>query len=123
VVTPSVNITSAHFTIRAKGLSVTTGRRQPGFRERQKKVETQRLTQYQTAQRYKNGVGYDAPKEAVKWFQAAVAQGHADAELELGDCYNEGNGVKHNPGLALKLLTLWRRCAQHVHETGYAAKR
>jgi TPR repeat protein len=72
--------------------------------------------QFYTAQRYRSGTGHDAPnmKEAVKWFQAAVAQGHAGAELQLGDCYDEGDGVKMNPGLALKL---WRKCAQR-HETG-----
>jgi hypothetical protein len=32
----------------------------------------------------------------------------------LGNCYENGDGVYKNPGLALKL---WRKCAQHVHKT------
>jgi TPR repeat protein len=36
--------------------------------------------------------------------------------LNLGFCYDNGNGVKRNPGLALKL---YRKCAQH-HELGDA---
>jgi TPR repeat protein len=74
--------------------------------------------QYGTAVRFERGVGCDAPniKEAIKWYQAAVVQGHAAAQLHLGFCYDEGNGVKKNPGLALKL---WRNCAQH-HELGDA---
>jgi TPR repeat protein len=74
--------------------------------------------QFYTVARYKEGKGHDAPnvKEAIKWYQA---QGHAGAEYNLAFCYDEGNGLKMNPGLALKL---WRRCAQHVHEAGYAAE-
>jgi TPR repeat protein len=77
--------------------------------------------QFYTALRYRLGTGHDAPnmEESVKWYQAAVAQDHPDAELRLGDCYDEGNGVKKNPGLALKL---WRKCAQH-HEAGDHAPR
>jgi TPR repeat protein len=67
--------------------------------------------QHVPAQRYKTGIGHDAPNP--KWFQADVAHGHAGAEYNLPGCYDEGNGVKKNAGLALKL---WRRCAQHVHE-------
>jgi TPR repeat protein len=76
--------------------------------------------QYRTAQRYRTGNGHDAPnlKEAAKWYQAAVAQGHAGAEFNLAGCYNQGDGVPKNPGLALKL---WRICAKH-HETGDDAK-
>ena len=39
--------------------------------------------QYQTTVRYQHGLGYDAPnvKAAIQWFQAAVAQGHAGAQL------------------------------------------
>jgi TPR repeat protein len=77
--------------------------------------------QYLTAGRYMLGVGHDAPniKEAVKWYQAAAAQGHCGAQLQLAVCYDTGDGVYKNPGLALKL---WRKCAQHVHETGNDAK-
>jgi TPR repeat protein len=75
--------------------------------------------QLYTANRYKDGDGHDAPnvKETFKWYQAAAAQGDAAAQLELGICYDDGDGVKMNPGLAL-----WRKCAQHVHEAGYAAE-
>jgi TPR repeat protein len=73
--------------------------------------------QFYTVQRYRSGTGHDAPniKEAVKWYQAAVAQGHCGAALQLASCYDTGDGVKRKPGLALKL---WRKCAKHVHETG-----
>jgi TPR repeat protein len=76
--------------------------------------------QYHTAERYKQSIGHDAPdmKETVKWFQAAVAQGNGDLQLELGHYYNKGDGVHVNPGLALKL---WRKCARH-HETGDAER-
>jgi TPR repeat protein len=72
--------------------------------------------QFYTAKRYKLGFGHDAPnmKEAVKWLQAAIAQGHAAAAFYLADCYADGDGVKKNPGLALKL---WRKCAQHDDAT------
>jgi TPR repeat protein len=74
--------------------------------------------QCQTAVRYQQGLGYDAPnmKESIKWYQAAVAQGHAGAQLHLSFYYDRGDGVPKNPGLALKL---WRKCAQH-HELGDA---
>jgi TPR repeat protein len=74
--------------------------------------------QYFTAQRYRSGVGHDAPnlKEAVRWYQAAATQGHCSALCSLGVCYNIANGVFKNPGLALKL---WRKCAQH-YELGNA---
>ena len=77
--------------------------------------------QYFSAQRYRTGNGHDAPKveEASKWYQAAVAQGHAATEYALGYYYDEGDGVPKIPGLELKL---WRRCAQHIHETGNNAK-
>jgi TPR repeat protein len=76
------------------------------------------VAQFRTALRYQFGIGYDAPniKEAVKWYQAAVAQGHADAQYNLGLCYDKGDGVPKNPGLALEL---YRKCAQH-HELGDA---
>lgn len=72
--------------------------------------------QFFTAQRYRSGKGHDAPnmKEAVKWYQKAALQGHCDAQLELERCCHEGNGVKNNPGFALKL---WRKCAQHLVST------
>jgi TPR repeat protein len=75
--------------------------------------------QFNTAQRYRSGIGHDAPdmKEAIKWYQAAVAQGHCGARFFLGNRYDEGEGVKMNRGLALKL---WRKCAQHHHEKGDA---
>jgi TPR repeat protein len=44
---------------------------------------------------------------------------HAGAQLKLGHCYHDGLGVYKNPGLALKL---WRKCAQHINETGDDAK-
>ena len=39
------------------------------------------------------GVGYD-PREAVKWFRRAAEKGDARAMFELGECYEDGVGVK-----------------------------
>jgi TPR repeat protein len=71
--------------------------------------------QFVTGQRYKFGDGHDAPniKEAAKWYKKAAFQGHCAAQFHLGLCYDHGNSVYKNPGLALKL---WRKCAQR-HET------
>jgi hypothetical protein len=69
---------------------------------------------------YRTGTGHDAPdvKEAIKWYQAAVAQGNCDAQYTLGNCYDDGVGVYKNPGLALKLR---RKCAQN-HQEGATQK-
>ncbi len=76
--------------------------------------------QYDDAIQEKDGAGHDAQnlKEAIRGWQGAVAQGHPDAQLRLGNLYNKGDGVPNHPGLALKL---WRKCAQH-HETGDVTK-
>jgi TPR repeat protein len=43
---------------------------------------------------YFNGVGVAVDKsEGVKWFRLAAAQGHADAQCNLGVAYSNGDGV------------------------------
>jgi hypothetical protein len=107
--------TLADFTLGAMGLNCDE-RKATAWFLRAAKEGGDYDAQFYTAQRYKNGTGHDAPneKEAAKWYQAAVAQGHVAAHLHLGNCYDDGDGVKKNPGLALKL---WRKCALQVHET------
>jgi TPR repeat protein len=51
--------------------------------------------------------------EAVKWYQKAAEQGHADAQNNLGLMYHEGHGVPKNYAEAVK----WFRIAA---EQGYA---
>ena len=46
--------------------------------------------------------GYYEPNVAVKWYRMAAAQGHPDAENELGTMYHEGTGVTRDYGLAMK---------------------
>ena len=41
-------------------------------------------------------------KTAVKWFQKAADQGNADAQINLGFCYQEGQGVPQNYDKAVK---------------------
>jgi TPR repeat protein len=40
--------------------------------------------------------------EAVKWYQAAAEQELADAQCNLGLCYQTGRGVEKNPAAAVK---------------------
>ena len=47
------------------------------------------------------GAGYD-PREAVKWFRRAAEKGNAEAMCELGECYEDGIGVKKEPDLAYR---------------------
>ena len=48
-----------------------------------------------------SGVGYD-PREAVKWFRRAAENGDARAMFELGECYEDGIGMKKEPDLAYR---------------------
>ena len=56
------------------------------------------------------GRGY---KTAVKWYTLAAEQGYAPAQLGLGAMYDNGWGVKRDPGVATKWYTL-------AAEQGYA---
>ena len=40
------------------------------------------------------------PREAVKWFRRAAENGNARAMFELGECYEDGIGVKKDPDMA-----------------------
>ena len=61
---------------------------------------------------YGNGVTQDYA-EAVKWWRKAAAQGYANAQHNLGYCYESGNGVTKDFAEAVK----WYRKAA---EQGYA---
>lgn len=41
-------------------------------------------------------------QEAVKWYREAAEQGNADAQCNLGYCYEIGNGVAKNSQEAVK---------------------
>ena len=65
------------------------------------------------------GVGYDQnqwfgitdKREALKWFKQAAEHGYVDAEVELGQRYEYGEGVEQNYVLAAEW---YRRAAGHV---------
>jgi hypothetical protein len=50
-----------------------------------------------------NGDGVEKdPVEAVKWYRKAAEQGHADAQVNLGECFMNGQGVAKDPVDAVK---------------------
>jgi TPR repeat protein len=55
---------------------------------------------------YGQGVAKD-PVEAVKWYHKAAEQGDADAQFNLGVCFDNGEGVAKDPVEAVK----WYRMA------------
>ena len=73
------------------------------------------------------GVGYDQnqwfgitdKQEALKWFKQAAEHGYVDAEVELGRCYEDGDGVEQNYTLA---ADWYRRAAEHVPDLGGAGQ-
>ena len=38
----------------------------------------------------------------VKWFQKSVAQGNAQAQVNLGKCYNKGRGIPKDEAEGVK---------------------
>ena len=42
----------------------------------------------------------DGPIEPIKWYRLAAAQGHTDAQLKLGEIYQQGRGVPPDDMLA-----------------------
>ena len=50
--------------------------------------------------------------QAVHWFHKAAEQGDADAQYNLGCCYDEGNGVKQDYGQAVHW---YRKAAEQGH--------
>jgi len=55
-----------------------------------------------TYAQYILGVLAEKREVAVQWFTKAAAQGHADAQYELGRMYEKGHGVAQNNGMAAK---------------------
>ncbi len=51
---------------------------------------------------YKRATNYNA---AVEWYQKSAQQGCAKAQIELGICYQDGDGVSQNYELAAKWFT------------------
>ncbi len=43
--------------------------------------------------------------EAVIWYLKSAKQNHADAQCDLGNCYEKGGGVPQNTAEALKRYT------------------
>jgi len=64
------------------------------------------LTGYgKAAEQYEVGLGHYCLKdysEAEKWFRKAAAQGHADAQNDIGLMYAEGLGVRQDHAQAVK---------------------
>jgi len=52
------------------------------------------------------------PAAAARWYRRAAAQGHRDAQTNLGRLHAQGRGVAEDPERAVKL---WHRAAQHGH--------
>ena len=73
------------------------------------------------------GVAYDQhlwfgitdKQEAFKWFKQAAEYGYVDAEAELGQCYEDGDGVDQNYAEAAKW---YRKAAEHVPNLGGAGQ-
>jgi TPR repeat protein len=60
---------------------------------------------------YANGRGVEQDHaEAVKWYRKAAEQGHADAQNNLGFCYEKGWGVEQDYAEAVKW---YRKAADH----------
>ena len=60
---------------------------------------------------YENGRGFPQNyAQAALWYKRAAAQGHADAENNLGLLYMNGQGVPQNRSLA---IAWYRRAAAH----------
>jgi TPR repeat protein len=73
------------------------------------------------------GVGYDQnqwfgitdKQEAFKWFKQAAEHRYVDAEVELGRCYEDGDGVEQNYTLA---ANWYRKAAEQVPDLGGAGQ-
>ena len=59
-----------------------------------------------------------SPEKAAEWYRRAAEQGDADAQFNLGDCYECGTGVE----LSTKLAAKWYRfAAEQGHKDAKAA--
>jgi TPR repeat protein len=71
------------------------------------------------------GVAYDQQlwfgiadkQEALKWFRKAAEGGNPDAELDMGEHYEDGDGVEQNYAIAAEW---YRKAAEHVPNLGGA---
>ena len=52
------------------------------------------------------------PRVAVDWYRKAAEQGHADAQFNLGCCYDNGSGIPKDPG---KAVYWFRKAAKQGH--------
>lgn len=52
--------------------------------------------------------------QAVKWFSKAAEQGHIEAQVQLGICYENGLGVDKNKD---KAYYWWQKAAEQGHES------
>src|SRR5215510_15051536 len=59
--------------------------------------------------------GTKDPAEGVTWLRKAAVQGYADAQVQLGVCYQQGLGVDKNPAQA---LAWFRRAADQKNSRG-----
>ncbi len=62
----------------------------------------------------------DGPIEAIKWYRLAAAQGHTDAQLKLGEIYQQGRGVPPDDMLAYMWFDI---AAKHGREESLAYRR
>ena len=63
--------------------------------------------------------GVTDEQEALKWFKRAAEGGDPDAEVELGDHYQDGDGVEQDYALAAEW---YRKAAEHVPNLGGAGQ-
>jgi uncharacterized protein len=63
--------------------------------------------------------GVTDKQEALKWFKQAAEGGNPDAEVELGDHYQDGDGVEQNYALAAEW---YRKAAENVPNLGGAGQ-
>jgi len=49
---------------------------------------------------------------ALEWWRKAADQGHADAQYNIGVCYDHGTGVEQSSATALEW---WRKAAAQGH--------
>src|SRR5215471_7429314 len=59
--------------------------------------------------------GTKDPAEGISWLRKAAVQGYADAQMQLGICYQQGLGVDKNPAQA---LAWFRRAADQKNARG-----
>ena len=72
--------------------------------------------EYETAMNYLTGQGVARdPVEAVAWLRKAAQQGHAEAQVQLGVCFQSGTGV---PADAEQAFEWFRKAAEQGNPRG-----